>query len=502
MGSSTRISDTLMNQPSVTLAHGALHSKLRRFEWIAFVLGLAVNDVLMVGLAFRLAYSVRFELALPFFEATALTSRSYYEHLVTFMLPLWLVIFAISGLYQRENLLGGTEEYSRVFRGSTMGVLFIVVDGFISPQLLIARGWLVLAWGLTFVLDGLGRLALRRIAYRLRRHGFFLSSAVIVGANQEARVLARQLMHWATSGLALVGFVDDREPVGMPVEGDLKVVGTFNDLDDIIVERGVSEIILATSSLSREEMLRFFRRHGVSNNVKLRMSSGLYEMITTGLSVEEFAYVPLVGINKVRLKGTDRVLKTILDYSMTIPLVLALAPVFAVVAALIAIDSKGRVFYSRRVMGLNGKRFNAYKFRTMYEDGDEILHTHPELQEQLAEHGKLKADPRVTRVGRWLRRFSIDELPQLFNVLRFEMSLVGPRMISPEEMSKYNEWGINLLTVHPGITGLWQVSGRSDIGYEERVELDMYYVRNWTIWLDIQILWQTIPAVLKGRGAY
>jgi lipopolysaccharide/colanic/teichoic acid biosynthesis glycosyltransferase len=153
-------------------------------------------------------------------------------------------------------------------------------------------------------------------------------------------------------------------------------------------------------------------------------------------------------------------------------------------------------------MGVNGTQFDAYKFRTMYVNGDEILDAHPELKEELEKNHKLKDDPRVTRMGMFLRRTSLDELPQLLNVLRREMSLVGPRMISPEEIDMYDQWDINLLTVQPGITGLWQVSGRSDIAYRQRVRMDMHYIRNWSIWLDIQLLIQTIPAVLRGRGAY
>lgn len=160
------------------------------------------------------------------------------------------------------------------------------------------------------------------------------------------------------------------------------------------------------------------------------------------------------------------------------------------------------MIHRRRVMGVNGRQFDAFKFRTMHVNGDELLKAYPELQAELALNHKLKDDPRVTRMGRLLRKYSLDELPQLFNVITRDMSLVGPRMISPVEMEKYNQWGINLLTVKPGITGLWQVSGRSDVSYEERVRLDMYYVRNWTIWLDIQLLLETFPAVMKGHGAY
>jgi lipopolysaccharide/colanic/teichoic acid biosynthesis glycosyltransferase len=138
----------------------------------------------------------------------------------------------------------------------------------------------------------------------------------------------------------------------------------------------------------------------------------------------------------------------------------------------------------------------------MYVNGDEILASCPELQEEFAVNQKLKDDPRVTRVGRLLRKFSLDELPQLINVMKREMSVVGPRIISPEEMPRYNQWGMNLLTVYPGITGLWQVSGRSDLSFEERVQLDMHFIRNWTIWLDFLILLRTIPAVFRAKGAY
>ena len=153
-------------------------------------------------------------------------------------------------------------------------------------------------------------------------------------------------------------------------------------------------------------------------------------------------------------------------------------------------------------MGANGRQFDAFKFRTMYENGDEILEQYPELKKELEENQKIKNDPRVTRVGAFMRKYSLDEFPQLINVLKRDMSLVGPRMISPEEMERFGKWGMNLLTVNPGLTGLWQVSGRSDTTYEERVQLDMYYIRNWTIWSDVFLLWKTIPAVIKQRGAY
>jgi lipopolysaccharide/colanic/teichoic acid biosynthesis glycosyltransferase len=212
--------------------------------------------------------------------------------------------------------------------------------------------------------------------------------------------------------------------------------------------------------------------------------------------------VPMVVINKVRLTGSDQILKSILDYCLAIPASIMFIPFFLVIAILIKLDSRGSVIYRRRVMGVNGKQFDAYKFRTMRTDGDQILSDHPELREEYKNSFKIKDDPRITRLGKFLRKTSIDELPQIFNVLKNEMSLVGPRMICPDELEKYNQWDINLLTVKPGLSGLWQVRGRSDVSYEERVRFDMFYIRNWTIWMDLQIILQTIPTVLFRRGAY
>jgi exopolysaccharide biosynthesis polyprenyl glycosylphosphotransferase len=232
------------------------------------------------------------------------------------------------------------------------------------------------------------------------------------------------------------------------------------------------------------------------------MSSGLYELLTTGVEVQEFGNVPLLSVNKVRLTGVDVALKGLLDLILSIGALVLFLPVMAAIAIAIKLDSAGPIFHLRRVVGVGAKSFNALKFRTMYVDADERLARDPELRHEFELNHKLKNDPRVTRIGRFLRRTSLDELPQLINVVLGQMSLVGPRMITSEERARYGKWRMNLSTVKPGITGLWQVSGRSDVSYEERVMLDMNYIRNYSIWFDLQILWQTIPAVLKSRGAY
>ena len=474
----------------------------RRHQWKALTIWLVMQDTLLVFLAFGAAYFVRFTLHLPIFVPEARIDPPFYQRLALIAAPLWVVLFALFGLYNRKNLLGGTREYSLLFNAVTTGLVGIVFAEFMLPGLVLARGWLLLSWAFGFFFTALGRFTSRRGVYALRKRGYFLTPAVIVGANPEGFSLAEQLRRWTTSGLQLIGFVDDELPSNARYIANLPALGTLDELDGLITRYGIEEIILTSNALPREKLLHIFQRYGTAPNVQVRLSSGLYEIITTGLEVKEFAFVPLLGINKVRLTGLDLALKTVLDYSIALLALILGAPLMALLALLVKLDSPGPVIHRRRVMGVNGKQFDAFKFRTMCVNGDEILARYPELQEELRRTHKLKFDPRVTRVGRFLRKASLDELPQLFNVLRGEMSIVGPRMISPPEMEMYAKHGLNLLTVKPGITGLWQVSGRSDVSWEQRVRFDMHYIRNWSIWLDLHILLQTVPAVLKSRGAY
>ncbi len=496
-------SESLFETPLTYKVRRATRSVPRNLQWRFFSLALVISDLLMISLVFRLAYFIRFELNISLFQENAVPSLPYYQSIVIILVPVWLAIFALAGLYNRKNLLGGTREYAKLFNATAIGVFTVIAAGFLLPEFVFARGWLLTAWGLAFLLTSISRFFMRRLVYALRSHGYFLSPALIIGANDEGLSLATQLMSWKTSGFLVVGFIDKKIASGESVIDHARCLGSLNDLESVVKRYDVEEIILASSAFSsRDGLLEIFKRYGVASGVNVRMSSGLYEIITTGLTVNEFAYVPLVEINQVRLSGIDKVLKLIMDYSLTIPAMIVLIPMYIVIGTAIKLGSPGPAFHRRRVMGVNGRPFDAFKFRTMYINGDEILEAHPELKEELDRNHKLKDDPRVTRIGSILRKTSLDEFPQFINVLRGEMSLVGPRMISPEEIREYNQWDINLLTVRPGITGLWQVSGRSDVTYEQRVRYDMHYIRNWTIWLDIQLLFQTIPAVIRRRGAY
>lgn len=211
---------------------------------------------------------------------------------------------------------------------------------------------------------------------------------------------------------------------------------------------------------------------------------------------------PLAAGTKKQEKFQTNYSKMILDYLLVVPTLIGIIPLLLAIYLAVRFSSPGPVIYRRRVLGKGGREFDAFKFRTMYINGDEILARYPRLKAELDQNYKLKCDPRVTPVGRLLRKYSLDELPQLFNVLLQDMTVIGPRIIAPDEIVKYGEYGDKLMTVTPGITGLWQVSGRSDIDYDDRVKLDMEYIDNWSIWLDIKILFITPLVVLKGDGAY
>jgi exopolysaccharide biosynthesis polyprenyl glycosylphosphotransferase len=296
--------------------------------------------------------------------------------------------------------------------------------------------------------------------------------------------------------------VDDRLPCGSKTKDGIPILGGLDNLEELVRSENVTEVIVAAEGMTREQLLLVYQAVAWNTDIKVRLSSGLFELLSTGMRVKELACVSLIELEKARITGFNAWIKTIEDYVLALIGLVILSPFFLIIAILIRLDSPGPIFYRHRVLGLHEKPFNALKFRTMRQNSNEIMEAHPELKEQFLQNFKLKNDPRVTRLGSFLRRFSIDEFPQLINVIMGQMSLVGPRFISPAELEKYGKWKMNLFTVKPGMTGQWQTSGRSDVSYKERVRLDMYYVRNWSIWLDIYLLFATIPAVITKKGAY
>ncbi|MDY7042424.1 MAG: sugar transferase, partial [Chloroflexota bacterium] len=412
---------------------------------------LPILDALTVGTSFVLAYYARF--ANPLWPYYAVYSSTFYFQLVVGLIPTWLILFAIYGLYDPRKLLGGVEEYARVVNACTIGIVAVLSYSFFFRGLDqdISRGWLLVAWALSLPIAVMGRFAFRRFIYYMRRHGFLHTRTLVVGANDEGRLIVRQWSANPSAGVSVLGFVDDHTSLGTTIEGR-PVLGNCKALKTLVKRLKVDELVVVPTAVERETLLEIYRTLGTNNGVQVRLSPGLYELFTTGVQVQEVGFVPLVSLNKLRITGADAVLKAVLDYGLAIPALILLAPVFLMIALLVKLGSPGPAIYRRRVVGTGGREFGAFKFRTMRADADDYLKQHPELAEELKRTGKLKNDPRITRLGRILRATSLDELPQLFNVLMGQMSLVGPRMISPPELEQFGRWRHNLLTVKPGIT--------------------------------------------------
>jgi exopolysaccharide biosynthesis polyprenyl glycosylphosphotransferase len=487
--------------PSSALAGPRLSRWPVGLQRLALTAYLVLTDAVALAAGFRIAYWIRFEQQITV-APEVVASPAAYQGLTGILIPLWLLVFFLFNLYDRHAKLGGILESSATFQACTMATMLVVVGTFLFPSFTVSRMWLVSVWLLSFLAVATSRFVARRVVYAFRRRGYLLRPALIVGANEEATSLAACLGDWQSSGVWTLGFVSRGEADDGVERLALPVLGTVGDIQKLIGQHGIEDVIVAITALSREELLRLFEDVDPLA-VQLRISSGVYELLTTRVQVHTLGTVPLMSLQKNRLDPGEAVIKACLDCAVAFLGLLALSPLLVAIGAWIKWDSPGPVFYRRRVLGARGRQFDAFKFRTMYVNGDLLLKDRPDETAQLRDNHKLKQDPRITPAGRWLRKFSLDELPQLMNVLLGQMSLVGPRMISPAEAEKYGRHRFNLLSVKPGITGLWQVSGRSDLTYEERVRIDMYYVRNYSIWLDLQILFvETVPAVLRGHGAY
>jgi exopolysaccharide biosynthesis polyprenyl glycosylphosphotransferase len=314
---------------------------------------------------------------------------------------------------------------------------------------------------------------------------------LIVGANALGRQLAAEL----TGRYRVVGFVDNGSDLS---DGDGALLGPIAQLDQIIQRHGVDELIIALPADRREQVSRLIAR-GFHRAVQVRFLPDLSDFLPRRLEVGHLGGRPYIGFASVARVSPLKRAFDVLAASLGL---LLLAPLFGIVALLIRLDSPGPIFYRQCRLGKHGQPFWILKFRSMYQDADRRLAELRAHNEATGPLFKMRADPRVTRVGRVLRRTSIDELPQLINVLRGEMSLVGPRPPLPDEVEQYEDWQFGRLRANPGITGLWQVSGRSQVPFQDMVRLDLHYIRNWSLGLDVEILLRTIPAVLTSRGAY
>jgi exopolysaccharide biosynthesis polyprenyl glycosylphosphotransferase len=414
--------------------------------------------------------------------------------------PAWLMIFAHYRLYSSRFLASRLEEFRRVVHATGASVLLMTVAAFLL-QWYVARGWLVFVFVLATVTVTVERDAVRRGFARVRRSGRLLRKVVIVGANDDGLALCTQLLARPELGYEVVGFVDDRAPVGSYVGGTRPVLGTLGQTCEATRRSGASSVIVVSSAVRSGVSSRLVREL-TKAGIHVELMSSLCDVASERLTLRPLGRFPVMYVEAGNRRGWRTAAKRGFDVFASALALLLLAPLLIVLALITKVGSRGPALYSQERVGMHGHRFRIYKFRTMVRDADQLLDDLRDRNQMDGPLFKLRDDPRVTRVGRLLRRLSLDELPQLWNVLRGEMTLVGPRPALPEEMAGWTADAHERLEVRPGLTGMWQVSGRCDATFHEYVRLDLYYVDNWSLWTDLAILAKTVPTVLARRGAY
>ena len=413
-------------------------------------------------------------------------------------LPMWVVLFSRYRLYSARRVSTRLDELGRLIHAALGGTLGMAALAYLTVAK-VSRGWLILCFPIIVVTCCIEREAVRATFKRLRRSGRLLRSVVLVGANAEAESIYQLLENRPTLGYRIVGVVDDGD--GSPLMRH-PVLGGVSDTLDVVRATGATGVIVATTAVSAVKSNSLVREL-VDGSVHVEMSSSLQDIDSQRLTVQPLGNYPVVYIEPVRRGGWRAAAKRTFDIGGSVVALVAVAPLLAVVALIVKLDSPGRVFFSQVRVGKDGKPFWVHKIRTMAPNAADLLAELSERNQAEAPLFKVVDDPRVTRAGKVLRRFSIDEIPQLWNVLRGEMSLVGPR---PGLYSEMDMWTPELkrsrLRVRPGLTGMWQVSGRSNLSFADYVRLDVCYVDNWTLWQDLAILAKTLPVVVSKRGAY
>jgi exopolysaccharide biosynthesis polyprenyl glycosylphosphotransferase len=409
--------------------------------------------------------------------------------------PAWVAALAAGRTYEHRFVGNGSEEYKRLFHTSAV---FLAIVGTLAYAFSIelARGVVVVGLPTAMLLTLMAHWAARQILHHLRRRGHCQQRVIVVGLERSVAELIRTMQREPHAGLEIAAVCVDR-PRGDTVEG-IPVLGDSDHVIDVLTEVGADTVAVTAWSDVSQSDLRRLSWDLEGSGVKLLVAPRLTDITGPRIHITPVAGLPLLNVEEPEFTGVRRIVKGGMDRILALFAIILLAPLLIGVSLAVALTSRGPIFFRQVRVGRHGKPFVIHKFRSMHVDAEHLQR----LNEADGTLYKVSDDPRITPVGRHLRRFSLDELPQFFDVLLGRMSLVGPRPAQPTEVDRYASLVRRRLVVKPGITGLWQVSGRSDLTWEESVRLDLLYVENWSLALDIAIMLKTVLAVLRRRGAY
>lgn len=484
-------------------------------RWIvpAVKVGLVIVDALAAALSFMLAFYVR--------ERVSVFAPAFapYGALLLFVVIIRLLSFRYCDLYRVRGEFSFVDDAIRIFKATAIGSLLIVAaaflyrGGFQFRAFSYARGVFVTDFVFVLIIVSLARFVMRSVQTFVRSRQINLIPTLVVGRGPEASLFIREMRERPALGYRVIGVVETvpSTPAASLSYEDVPIIGTLESLPEVIRDSGANEVIIADPQVNGDALFEVMMRCGRRRGVEFRIAPSLFNCLPRKTEIDQIGVLPMIRLFREPLSSGARVLKRTFDLIVAALAITLLFPVWLIIALLIKLDSKGPVFYTQERVGMDGRLFLLYKFRTMKADADSELHreyqrafiagrAEANLGNETKPTYKLLADPRITRIGKALRRISLDEVPQLLNVLSGDMSLVGPRPPIPYEVEAYELWHRKRLDMKPGLTGLWQVSGRNRLPFEEMVRLDLFYIENWSLLLDLKIILRTGFVMLGGEG--
>ncbi len=469
-------------------------------EWYPYLL--LLSDALLILCAFGAAYWVRYELQLGrLVDPANRVGLGAYVPFAALLVIICLLSYRFSGIYPFRPGRSLIEETYTIGTATTLAVVILSAINLIYEPLGYSR--LLFLYTAVFVtlFLGISRFFLGHLRAHLRQYGLGVNHVLLVGAGDVGRMVMRTAVARPELGYHVVGFLDDNPRKGQTDIGPFRALGPIANFQDVLRQGRIDNVIICLPWQSHptiQQLLQLCEQH----ELRAQIVPDYFHLTRNQIQVEDFNGIPLLSTRELSIQGWNYIVKRTTDLLLSVVAGLVAGPLMLLIALAIRLDSPGPIIYTQTRIGKNGKPFPCYKFRSMVVDAEARKQEIAAFNEASGPLFKMRDDPRQTRVGRFIRRFSLDELPQLYNVIHGEMSLIGPRPNLPTEVDAYQEWHKKRLAASPGITGLWQVSGRSDLTFDEMVLLDIYYVENWSLALDFHILLRSIPAVLWAKGAY
>ncbi len=488
----------------VTKPHVRVERELRRqpatatrtLQWLVLV----CLDFCLVNLAFYLAWFARYRQGL----VLDLDPGNYVEHeryvpLQVALAVVFVSILALRGLYRLPRAASALDDLSTIFTAAGLALMLMFAASTFVRYPAESRLTLIFAWALITVLVVLGRAVYLWLLGLLHQRGLAVSRTLVVGDSTVGRMIMQALAGRPHLGYEVAGFLGTD---GDSDFGRFHHLGTPDEIERVIRDEHIGNVVIALPSASHEAIMRIVD-HCRRDGVQFRLVPDLYEMSLGRLDIDTVSGIPLMGMKEHAIRGVNFLVKRVIDVLVSLLFVAVFWWLYVLLALLIWLEDRaGSPFFGQVRVGRGGHTFTCWKFRSMRPNAERQLDQLLEYNEAEGPIFKIRDDPRRTHVGAFIRRWSIDELPQLWNVVKGNMSIVGPRPATPREVALYEDWQRQRLETLPGITGLWQVSGRSELGFSEQVLLDIMYLENWSLGLDLRIMLRTLPAVLSGKGAF